>query len=432
VAIAVAILLLLVNFWLQVWLFLAENATLIAQIFLGGLLASIVSALLYASIVEKPVWRRDLKSLTELVSELSKDVEKVTRDYTSLMGALPDAIGGRFTKSLFEYPPTTSRKLAEILSEQTRNWYRRHYKRVLVIYAEDVYRLCRVRETKDAARDVGGTEGDMLVWELEFQTTWKWVNDCEVTAHPLGSLRIILSAPDEAIENFLTATTSERRAEQRKRFFEFTRSANMVRSLILHKNIAQPLHPDVIPKLFDIHEFEVDFRKGQSSSVVCVPAARLIKLAPEEVPAGVYAGYRLPEDVATLPLEKGAEVIINYRGRIALPVFGEAGEPYGMFNFPPSDVIAERYSLKLIYPETIDVQGKDRRLGIRKKDSGCWLVNERVDYKFVDIDEDELERVVRPLPKEPALEARKEHAVELVVPGPLTDLNYISILWEGK
>ncbi len=411
--------LILLKFGSQIWQWLIENSLLILQIFFGALLSSIVAAWLYSYLFEKQVWEKDIQPLKDSVSKLSIELEKLKSDYASLMSRLPNAIGGKFNESLFGYYPETSKELAKILSKQTEEWYMRHYKRVLVDNADDIYKLRQVHEIKNGCKD----QKPMLVWEFTFQSTWEWVNDSKVSKYPLENFMIIVSSPDEDVESILDGKTPQELEDQRRKFFEFIRKQNIVRSIV---PIILPFNPDTIDELFSVDEITIYiddipkiFTLDELDKLVNINDIKK-KLGV----VGVFRVYRLKEKDAAISLEPGKRIRINYQGRISLPVYVQDGKRYGQFNFPPSDIIASRYTMTLIYPKTIQVQGQNISLKIQKGECGNWFVYERRDYTLGE----DTHSIATRLPKE-LRPGNEEDAVQLVVKEPLTDLNRISMVW---
>jgi hypothetical protein len=82
----------------------------------------------------------------------------------------------------------------------------------------------------------------------------------------------------------------------------------------------------------------------------------------------------------------------------------------------------------VLYPEIIKLQGVNRKLNILEESSGCWFVNERMDtrYEIHELSGDTIRRELKefaPLPN--------ERSKEMVVKGPLTDLNIIRFTWQA-
>jgi len=387
----------------------------ILQLFVGGILGGIIAAFIFTYLFEKYVWEEKFDKLKEYFEGEVKEYGDLSRKYYELLKNLPDAIGGQFTKSLFEYPPIVSKELAKILSDLTDKWYKQYHERVLVRSAYDAYKIIQMYKIENAGRDT--EEESMEVWKLEFQSTWEWVNDSDVVKYPLHDFMIVVSAPDEAIESFLSAIrTVPEKDKQRKNFFDFMRRENIVRSIISHKNDTQPLSEEAISQMLSIDALDVGGTEIELDCLDPVPTDKL--------PHGVYKAYKLPREHADKPLEPGQGIIINYRGQISIPVLNEYGHRTGKLFLSFPDVIAKKYTLSITYPDNTELKGLGKPVKILEEKSGIWFGHERL---------------VKPLPSDGAdltgnfLPRRNEESVmKLERYKPLTDLNYILMYWEEK
>jgi hypothetical protein len=401
-----------------------DNWKDLSHITAGGILGGIIAAFIFTHLYEKQFWDQKFKELKEVNRDAAEKYEELANNYKelsekndALLKKLPEAIGGPFTKSLFKYPAVVSNELAEILGKLTDEWYQQYHKRVLVSKAEDTYKIVRVNKIENAGR--GMEEDSMEVWELEFLSTWTWSNDSEVVKYPLRDFMVAVTAPDVAIENLLEGSTSSIIERKRKEFFSFIRSKNIVRSIILHKDVMQELSEQAIPQMISIKEFGIDWGDvGRFDSIKFENFENV-----EEIPRGVYNAYKLPDDHANKPLEPKQSVAITYRGMISIPVINESNNRMGKLFLPFPDLIAEQYILTLNYPKNVKLEGIDKSVKIVEDKSGIWFGYERLTQPRSLVEGDS------PIPTEFRPE-NGEDAMRLKSYGPLTDLNYSIMYWE--
>jgi hypothetical protein len=385
----------------------------ILQILIGGILGGVIASVTVFYAFEKYYWKKKFEELLNRYAELS---EKNNAFWESL----PKAIGGPFTKSLFEYPPVVSNRLAKILSDKTDEWYQQYHKRVLVCWAKDIYKIVQVNKIEDAGRDI---EGDsMEVWELKFLSTWEWSNDSKIVKFPLRDFMIAVTAPDVAIENLLNELPNviERK---KKEFFEFIRSENIVRSIILHKDVMQELSEQAVSKMISIKEFSIEWVDEGITENIGVEDFEDIS-DKKEIPKGVYKAYKLPTDSADKPLEPGRKVIISYQGKISIPVINESDHRTGKLFLAFPDLIANEYTLILNYPKNIELESIGKKVEIVEDKSGIWFGHERLTQPWSPPKGSYGELSDEFVPK------RGEDIIKLESSGPLTNLNYSIIYWE--
>lgn len=414
--------------WVTIFLqWLAENANPILQLLVGGILGGIIAASIFNLLFGKQVWEKKFDELKITLQNEIKKYEDLSNNYNELskkndilLENLPKAIGGPFTKSLFKYPTNVSKELAEILSNLTDEWYQQYHKRVLVNWAEDTYKIVQINKIENAGRDKKG-EG-MEVWELEFLSTWNWVNDSGIAKYPLRDFMIVVSAPDEAIENLLPGKTTSIRKSQRKKFFDFIRSKNIVRSIIPHKNVIQPLSKQAIPQMLSIDGLDIGW--GNDGGSKTIEFEDFEDVPSEDIPHGVYNAYKLPGKYADKPLEPRQEVTITYRGRISIPVRNGSNHCTGKLFLSFPDVIAKKYTLSLNYPKSAKLKGLGKSVKIAEDKSGIWFGYERLNPPQSLSRKDSSILPTNFAPKE------GEDIVQLNISKPLTDLNYVLMYWE--
>lgn len=396
--------------WVIQWF--TNNSETLVQIIFGGVLGGSIASVLFYGILGKPKCETKYDSLLEKYTDLSEK-------NNVLLERLPEAIGGPFTKSLFKYPTVVSAELAEILSKLTDEWYQQYHKRVLVSHAEDVYKIIKINKIENAGRNIKGDS--MEVWELDFLSTWKWVNDSRIVKCPLRDFMIVVSAPDEAIENLLDGTTRQDRKDQSKKFFDFIRNKNMVRSIILHKKVIQPLSDQAISQMLYIDELDI---KWGNKETEIIKFEKFENVPSEYLPHGVYKAYKLPENYADKPLEPTQEVTVNYRGRISIPVLNESNRRTGKLFLSFPDLIARGYTLTLNYPESVELEGLHKSVKIVEDKSGIWFGYERLDQPQPIRGKGMLHEKFAPKSGEAIMQLSRSK--------PLTDLNYIIMCWEEE
>lgn len=385
----------------------------ILQILFGGILGGVISSVIVFYALERYHLKKKSEEFLTLYTEL---FEK----NSAFLESLPKAIGGGFTKSLFEYPPVVSNRLAKILSDKTDEWYQQYYKRVLVCWAKDIYKIVQVNKIEDAGTDMEG--GSMEVWELKFLSTWEWSNDSKIVKFPLRDFMIAVTAPDVAIENLLDGPPHiiERK---KKEFFDFIRNRNIVRSIILHKNVIQELSEQAILQMISIDEFSIDWADEGRTENIGVEEFEDISHK-KDIPQGVYKAYKLPKDSADKPLEPGRKVIISYRGRISIPVINESNHRTGKLFLAFPDLIAKKYTLILNYPKNIGLEGIGKKVEIVEDKSGIWFGHERLTQPW------SLPRGSYGELSNEFVPKNGEDVTRLEISEPLTNLNYSIIYWE--
>lgn len=150
------------------WLFEVQSGA-IGLGLITGIASSLAAAIIYG-FRHKEVWQDDVrklnKDLDEIKTDLSTQLKELRHDHDVLLEGIVPAIGGSFAKSLFEFHPMASKEIARILSNQTNDLYGRHHKRVIVMSANDRYKIEELKHLNST-----------VVWSLEFRTTWEWHND---------------------------------------------------------------------------------------------------------------------------------------------------------------------------------------------------------------------------------------------------------------
>jgi hypothetical protein len=424
VGIMLILLIIHLNIHLLIIKWVIDNLNMLSQLVVGGILGGIIATFIVTHLFEKPFWEEKFNELKEVnidaaekYEELSNDYKKLSEKNDVLLERLPEAIGGPFTESLFKYPTVVSEGLAQILSKLTDKWYQQYHKRVLVSHAEDVYKIIKINTIENAGVNI---EGDsMAVWELDFLSTWDWVNDSSIVKYPLHDFMIVVSAPDEAIENLLDGITTQDRKNERKKFFDFIRNKNMVRSIVLHKDITQRLSGQAVSQMLSIGELDIKWGNKKADSI---KFENFESVPHEDLLPGIYNIYKLPKNYADKPLEPGQEVAIRYRGRISVPVHTESNHRTGKLFLSFPDLIAEGYTLTLNYPESAELEGLGKSVKIVEDKSGIWFGYERLNQPQPVIRTGMLHEKFAPKKGEAIMQlSRSKH---------LTDLNYIIMCWE--
>lgn len=423
------------------WLFGPQTGPIVVG-FISGLLASLLATLLY-SFVQKEAWQEDIRQLkgeintlqagneqhrgvdqvastTEEIhtacdaikSDLSNQLAALRRDHDGLLERLVPAIGGPFTESLFAFPPMASEQIARILSVETRRLYRRHHKRVIVTKAKDTYAIKALKRL---------VPGSKIVWSLEFHIMWEWWNDSKVVKHPLDDFLLVAVANEGALPAFTYQNEADKVA-QHKRLAEFFEDReNIVRSIIVNPfDDTQRIPDDLISELFTIDRINVSCDKETR----LIRPSDLRKIPEAELPIGVYSAFSLPP--LNLPLPVGARLGVEYIGRMCRSAeTGVAGKYRGFLAFPPSDVIGSQYDLTLLYPASVELEGKEVKLDVVAEESGCQFVHEPLANR-------PSERTQRPTDVPSGLPYSKGGRVaQIQVTEPLTELHRLLLTWKG-
>lgn len=395
------------NLWDWIRGHLAEHAVEYVSALLGGFIASLT-----ASVFVLLLTRREKKELKEYV------VNSIEESFGRRIGALPDALGGPLTKSLLEYYPRTSRLIAQIISDITSDLYSRHYRRVAVTKGVDTYRL--IEETMFSEG-----ENECRVWQLEFHISWTWHNDTDEVLEPLKDLRFLIAAPDFAVDAFLTQPAGLardlERDEIRKQRDQVRKHENVVWSTILHPgDAAIPVKDGDVESLYTITG--VTFSMG-GNAPTRVPKKHITPLPRTEMPPTVYAGFRLATDYTRVAMAVGETLTVEYKGRIGIPVRQGDGKYHGRLEYPPSDLVAEQYTLNMVYPVNMDVDGVPCVVSPDYDESGCLYLH------------DMIERVRNQsainLPAGFSL-GQNERAVAIERRDALTDLFNLRLLWSAE
>ncbi|HEX3681879.1 MAG TPA: hypothetical protein VHU83_05000 [Bryobacteraceae bacterium] len=367
-----------------------------------GLVASLIASIVYSK-VQKDVWKRDVTELSDKLSALRVDVENLVGHTKPLLNQLATALRGPFPKSLFRFHPVTSDKIAEILTDEALRHYTRHYNRVLVSQAKDRYVVQGLEHF-----DLDGCS--MPVWHLAFRVWWEWRNDSKVARNPIEDFVLVACANPEAIENWPVEPESRMDLELDLRNF-FRRRGNYVRSIIAHPaEPDRPIGEDLFPQIFSI-ENSIVVRRGNEKSER-LDGRRMNK---DELPKMLYSGYSF-EATDKTSLEPFQTLTVEYRGtmRIAAdPLSGNGDHYLGNISFPPSDIIANHYSLQLDYPGSVTFDGKAFDIRIETERSGWRYLH------------DPIKAGARP-------SQEKHRNVATISPDmPLTDLHELSLTWSA-
>jgi hypothetical protein len=365
-----------------------------------GVVSSLVATIVY-SLRHKEVWEKDIAGLKQdaedIKSYLENEVTQLRRDHDLLLNQIPAAIGGPFTNSLFAFPPMASKEIARILSDQAKDQYGRHHKRVVVKRAHDHYEIKGLKVINFAP-----------VWELEFRITWSWLNDSRITKSPLDDFLLVADAELEALESVLpddmASKEKDDKYKERLKFLE----GNIVRSIIVNPSNPGTIWRGELDDVFEVKRVYVNTKT--------IPASQLQRIP--KVPIGVYAAWSLPKSdpECNPPLPIDSELTIEYVGRMCLAASHPDSKTYGgLMTFPPSDVISEAYELTLTYPLSIKFGAEMLSLGVVRNSSGCRFVHGPLDYT-PSVDDD---------PKGGCI-------AKMRVRGPLTDLNQLSLTWKGE
>lgn len=372
---------------------------------LVGVLSSMVASYLFSR-VQKEVWQTDIGALTAQLSNLKDQLTDMSREHQQLLRDLVPAIGGSFTQSLFSFHPMASKEIARILSEETDRLYGRHHKRVIVTTAKDMYTI----------KDLQRFDPQTMVWSLEFHIRWKWLNDSRIAKHPLEDFLLVAVANDEALDDFSPEHESEaHKVAQRARLSDFLEK-NLVKSTVVNPLDAWKRIPaNRINEVFAVDKVYV----SDDKQTFTVDESRLRRIPDAELPIGVYAAWALPPDL-NLPLTVGARLDVEYIGHMCLlaAAVEDADNKLiyrGHMTFRPSDVVGDQYELTLSYPPSVTIDGKAVRLSVEKENSGCQFVH-------------------GPLVNHPQdrTDAKGARWAEMAVPGPLTDLHQLSLIWHGE
>src|SRR6266404_2898648 len=183
----------------------------------SGIILGVLSSLGAAWIYSRVTKGQDIQ-------KLNKELADLRRDHDALLKAIVPAIGGNFTESLFAFHPMASKRIASILSGETKRQYERHHKRVVVKRAEDTY---VIREVKR----ISGT--NTVVWRLDFHILWEWWNDSESTKFPLEDLCLVIDANEGSLDSFTFRSEAEKKDQLTKRAEYFERE-NIVRSIVVN------------------------------------------------------------------------------------------------------------------------------------------------------------------------------------------------------
>ncbi len=299
-----------------------------------------------------------------------KNEKKLHENVEYLLGKLPDAIGGGFTKNLFEYHPSMSKAIAEYLSQNVQLSYKNNFERINVESAYDSYRIKRIVEWKGQS-----------LWELEFITEWVWFNDSEMAKYPLRGFKIVLSAPVDSFYSFsrkFSRVSREKEKRVEKQVKEYYSNNNIIRSYIENpENPSEKLDIEDVNELFSIKSISFDDDNGFDKElfVECKDEKGQLKLSESllDIPeALIYKEFLLHPEVADYKLEKGKKLAVKYSGVIKLPVFKENDKIIGKLDYPPSDIVSKEYSVLIQYPDVLPFGEREMKIEIMHDRSGLY------------------------------------------------------------
>lgn len=379
--------------------FVTTNFSLLVSSLIGGVLASVLGSIIFYLLLGR----------SEHLKTLSSETQRLLRKYDALVERLPDAIGGEFTRSLFQYNPAMSPEIASTLSNHVKNVYNRHSDRVCVKNNEENYVLNGLREV-----DLGGKK--LMVWDLDFHVTWEWHNDSEEEKYPFRNFKIAITCPDTAITTFLQQGLPLKDRLQKIAVFNDNR-VNWIRSIIVHPDDASLKVPqDSVSKFIQIIKVKA---KMENETLFDREVDQLEVIQESEDDIGIYRAYSLNSEDKKLGLQRDKSISMEYEGKLTLPFQEDKDSYFGILSFSPSDVISEGYRCQLQYPRTVNYNGGVLNLKINSLTSGCSNLN------------DPLQRteVVIGTPPDSAPPPR-DHQIAYIKPsGPITDFHRIQIVW---
>lgn len=408
----------------------AQMSALGKQLFQSGVLLGIAIAIFSETLVtyvfealRKPVWRVDMEALNTRISKLETTMEALDTRYGAHIDALVKAIGGPFTKSLFAYPPLTSHRVAEIVGEEADRLYQQHHKRVVVTEGKDTYRLVGLEpyQFSDANEPV-------YVWSIHFLIRWTWLNDSKIRKKPIDDLVFVIASNDGAFKSF-TSVDAERRDQERRRAAFYERSHNYVKAIVVNPLSAKAhLKPEEVQSLFQIDRLDIQItNKAGNTQRATVRGHDL--LDDEELIQspihGIYAVKVFPKLSIDAGIAPGETIDVDYFGRMFVIASNrENGVLEGVISFPPSDIVAQKYELVLLYPQVLKTDGEAYAIGVDEDQSGYSHIFEALEgLKTSNVAAD------ADIPAE--FRDFEGPVAKIVGEPPLSSLHYFTMMWTG-
>lgn len=342
-----------------------------------------------------------------------EELRKIRESCDSHLGGLSAAIGGQLPRSMFAYPPYASTEIAGILSQETNRMYQRHHRRVVIKNGHDTYKVVELRSIV--------CDGESCaMWALRFNVMWEWINDARTKKYPLRDLLVVVMAPSEEVNAYEYDTEGQYELEREKYEEFFAREDNIVRSIVAHPLADGKAIPEDV--LRGMYRFG-DVKYGYGNDTMSTADKEEVPSA--ELPAGVYAAYRLRD--VDRALEPGGNLRVEYRGEICLPARAwkdEAGDEglSGILSFPPSDVIWQEYKLRLVYPVSIRYGARTCTVAIDNLRSGCRFLHDPIETRVAPIVAGE--RLPRGFEA-----AGGENVAQIVRREPLIDYHHVCMAW---
>lgn len=381
----------------------------------GGVLASLLGSVILYILLD----RKTVKTVHRRLEGIEKAVSSLQKEYIHLIEGLPDAIGGRFTESLFQFPPSTSRRIATILSQEVARLYTRHYDRIVVTHAHDSYYLKELMEF----------DTQWLVWKLAFHSEWTWKNDSQIARKPLSDFKILVTAPDAAVDSFISEGMGlKERDKARDELKVFKEKSNFVRSTVVNPKAQKDrLLNSEIDKLFGINEVLVTAKGGKPTRVTKSELILLDLISGNLPSVGIYLAFQLPTEASQVTLETDEELTIAYSGWLTVPTSSLDNKLWGWIGYPPSDLIETQYIFDIVYPNKMSANGKSTLVSVAPdpQKSGCFFIPEdrQIGERTDNYDHIPVAARGRYTPKE------GESVWQLRVRGPLMDNHSIELEW---
>jgi hypothetical protein len=302
------------------------------SVLIGGVVASMLAAFLSNRFVAEPLWRDDTVELMRRTGILESGLYDFRDNFPKVIAA--DNLAG-----LFGFCPITSEELALRLGEQVGELYARHYRRIAVMSAEDVYVLM-----PGTPRSVRVGDTDSKVWDLLFSSKWTWKNDSRVPIRPFKDFAIVVSTPD----GVRLSVTDQERKRRLEEYTRFLRSTNCVRTIIVNPVDDSKVAADDRGHLICDQKLIIDSHSGQKS----------VDLKPRMAPPDhvfIYEELVVAAEQQELELNVGESISIEYTGKISVPAYEDkkdSGRYSGVIRQPFSDFILGDYAFYFGYQES--------------------------------------------------------------------------------
>jgi hypothetical protein len=305
------------------------------------------------------------------MGSVSRQLEAIKQDHETLLARLPEAIGGPFVNSVYRFYPETSATIAEILSRQSNDMYKNHFRRVVVTEADDIYWL-------DGAEVIAIGNVEYKMWKLKFRGVWEWLNDSQISRQPLKDFRVLFTAPNSAISQFVDKEALNSATDRMTReFLQYLATENFLRYTIPNPaEDGKRLSDSQWPELAELRRMKVD-KEGDVSEI---DFDELVKDQEGSIPGPIYASYQLPRRLQDMVLECEKRMTVTYEGTMYVPIVysSSKGSASGLISFPPSDVIGDTYRFCFRHPTDIAIAERNGYIKVDHQDTCIRTVHERL------------------------------------------------------